>query len=88
MSEGTAVANVIRVLKAHDVSARLIDPAKNLYMVERGDFMEEMVLANPVGKYYLNYLKRKLSIPIHHFWNPEMAEADQKEREKKEQDNG
>jgi hypothetical protein len=78
MSEGTAVGNVIRALKAHDVSVTLIDPTKCLYMVERGDFMEEMILADPVGKYFLNYLKRKLTIPMHHFWNPEMAESERK----------
>jgi hypothetical protein len=47
-------------------------------MLEKGTFLEDVVLAGNVGKRYLNQLKRKLQIPIHHFWNPEVAEGDAK----------
>lgn len=50
-------------------------------MIENGSFMEEVVLTHEVGKRYLNYLKRKLDIPIHYFWNPEAAEEESKAKD-------
>jgi hypothetical protein len=82
MSEGTPASNVIRVLRARRIGVSLVDEATQTYMIEDGKFMEEVVLTNEVGKRYLNYLKRKLDIPIHYFWNPEVAEAEAKEKEK------
>jgi hypothetical protein len=81
MSEGTPASNVIRVLRARRIGVSLVDEATQTYMIEDGNFMEEVVLTNEVGKRYLNYLKRKLGIPIHYFWNPEVAEAEAKAKE-------
>ena len=74
MAAGIPTADVIRVLKAHKVNVSLVDKATQTYMFERGDFIEQAILTEVVGKRYLQYLKRKLDIPIHHFWNPEDAE--------------
>jgi hypothetical protein len=76
MSEGTPTSNVIRVLRARRIGVSLVDEATQRYMIEDGHFMEEVVFTQTVGKRYLNYLKRKLDIPIHYFWNPEVAEEE------------
>ncbi len=78
MSEGTPASNVIRVLRARGIGVSLVDEATQTYMIEDGEFMEEVVLTKEVGKPYLNYLKRKLGIPIHFFWNPQVAEEEAK----------
>jgi peptide deformylase len=76
-------ANVVKVLRAKGVFVALVDETTQTYTLEKGDFMETVVLTHVVGKQYLQYLKRKLSIPVHYFWNPEMAEADAKSKSRK-----
>ncbi len=81
MSEGAPTENVIRVLRARRIGVSLVDEESQKYMIENGSFMEEVVLTHEVGKRYLNYLKRKLDIPIHYFWNPEAAEEESKAKD-------
>jgi hypothetical protein len=66
----------LRALKAHKVFVGLHDPATNLYSLERGDYLEKKVLPEFVPMWILNEFKRKIDIPIHHFWNPEVAESE------------
>ncbi len=61
---------VIRVLQNQGVFVTLVDEGTQRYVIEKGDVLEEVVLSGPIGKRYLNYLKRRLGIPIHLFWNP------------------
>ena len=79
MVDGSSSQDVIRCLKAHKVLTFLVDANTQTYTLERGDFMETVILTGYVGKRYINYLRRKLNIPIHHFWNPEMAEQAEQE---------
>ncbi len=76
MGEGVSPADVIRVFKAHRVSTYLVDEKTHKYTLERDDFMETVILTDEVVSRYLQYFKRKLKIPIHHFWHPEQAEKD------------
>jgi hypothetical protein len=69
-------SDVIKVLRAHGVFVALVDDKRRIYTLERDDFMETVVLTDSVGKRYLNVLKRKLNIPIHHFWNPDFMDRD------------
>lgn len=82
MSECVATSNVIRALKAHKVFVALVDEKTQTYTIEHGSFMETVVFTpKGVGKRYLQRLKRKLNVPIHHFWNPEQAEAEENRSE-------
>jgi hypothetical protein len=81
VGEGASASNVIRALKANGVSVSLSDVAIHTYVIDKDDFMEEAILVGEIGRRFLDRLKRKLSIPIHHFYNPEMAEAEAKEKE-------
>lgn len=78
MSACVPTSNVIRAFKAHRIFFSLVDEESQTYTIEHGDFMETAVLTDEVGKRYLQRLKMKLGIPIHHFWNPEQAEAEAK----------
>ena len=75
MDEGVPANIVIRVLKAHNVAVSLKDEVLSVYTLEKGDFFEDAVLKDTIGKRYLFTLKRKCGIPISHFWNPEQAES-------------
>lgn len=74
MIDGVPAESVIRVLKAYKVAVTLADAATSKYTLEKGDFFEDAVLRDMIGKRYLQYLKRKLKIQISHFWHPEEAE--------------
>jgi hypothetical protein len=75
MGNGAPRSNVIRTLKAHRVFVALEDEAQNLYALERESYLERKVFPAMVPMWLLNEFKRKLDIPIHHFWNPEAAES-------------
>jgi lipase chaperone LimK len=68
--------DVLRALRAHGVSAFLEDESRQAYTLERGEFFESAILSGEISARYLQYLKRKLDIPIHHFWHPEEAEKE------------
>ncbi len=61
----------------------LVDERTQTYTLEKGDLMEMVVLTASVGKQYLQHLKRKWDVPIHFFWNPEMAESEAKRKEER-----
>ena len=74
MIDGVPADAVIRVLRAYKVAVTLTNEETYEYTLEKGDFFEDVVFDGPVGKRYLQYLKRKLDIQISHFWHPEEAE--------------
>ena len=66
------------VLESHSVDLRLkhsIDNAQITVMIKDGTVLAE-VLPERVSRRTLHYLSRKFNIPIHHFYNPEMAPKD------------
>lgn len=77
MGNGAARSDVLRALKAHKVFVGLDSAPTSLYSLERGEYLEKKVLPEFVPMWILNEFKRKLNIPIHHFWSPEVAETGQ-----------
>jgi hypothetical protein len=80
MGNGASRSDVVRALKAHRVSVFLDDGKTHLYALERDDFFEKRVIPEFTPMWILNYFKRKLDIPIQHFWRPEDAELDAKKK--------
>lgn len=76
MGEGVPQADVIRVLKAHKVFVSLDAKEAHMFTLVKGEFLESHVLKGEVVPRLLQYFSRKLNIPIHHFWHPEVPEAE------------
>jgi len=77
MADGVPIETVIQVLRFHHVTAIKTDQATEQYMIERGDFLEEIALGTIVHPRHLQRFKRRLKIPIDHFWHPERASSPQ-----------
>ena len=62
------------VLSAHGVgiSSEQVD-GRQTTILQKRDVVFSVVLMDPVGRRMLHQLKRKLDIPIHHFYHPEQA---------------
>jgi hypothetical protein len=73
---------LLRVLKANDVVVLDQGDGKT-FSILRDDFAEVKILEGEIQPKMIRYFWRKLGIAIHHFWHPEMAEADQEARRKK-----
>lgn len=87
MGNSSSRSDVVRTLKAHEVFVALEDESKNLYNLEREEFLEAIVLPDPVPMARLQDFKRKLKIPIQHFWRPEEAESAAAAKKKLEDEN-
>jgi hypothetical protein len=59
------------VLKAHGVGVS--DKGDGVWLLVKQGIIETRFLHNDVSKKTLHYFQRKFDIPIHHFYNPQMA---------------
>ena len=45
-----------------------------MMVLEKGDRIEDRRIPNPVGRRLLHYFQRHFDVPIHYFYNPDIAE--------------
>ena len=66
---------VVRVLLAHgvEVSPDTESGVSDMMLLVKNDIVVSRVLPPFIGRRTTDYLKRTFSIPIHHFFHPEMA---------------
>jgi hypothetical protein len=65
---------VLEVLRYHDVDVSLQQDSNDGTMIfAKGSILETRVMPEEVGKKMLHYLGRTFGVPIHHFYNPDMA---------------
>ena len=68
---------VIDVLRAHGVDVSMQDGAGDGTMIlAKGDYLETRVIPDDVGKKLLHYFERHFGVPLHHFYNPNIAPVD------------
>ena len=74
------VYDVVLVLRAHGVqlTRERVHGAMASVMV-KGDVIVAEVFSDFVGRRVLQLLQRRFGIPIHHFYHPLMAPAEQEE---------
>ena len=66
---------VLGVLDAHGVgvSPQGVNGDAHSFTLAKDGVVMDVVLYNGVGRRILHSLQRKLGVPIHHFYHPEMA---------------
>ena len=75
-NDGTVHRLVVEtVLESHSVDLYRMgsnNSAQTTVMI-KGGIVIALVMPERVSRKTLHYLKRKFNVPIHHFYNPEMA---------------
>lgn len=56
------------------------------YTIIRDQFMESHIFESEIHPKQIRYFWRKLEIPIHHFWHPEVAEQEAEAKVKTDAD--